>query len=392
MEATVIREDANNILHLVVSDSGTGIPQNERDKIFDRFYRVEGSSEDVTGSGIGLALTRELAEALHGRIYVENRGDVCTGASFILDLPCGREAFEEDEIMQNNSAPVLSEELREKVQVIRNEMAAFTGNKDSELSEETMKPVILVVEDNLEMSGLIRKSFEDKYTVLEAENGKIAYELAKGRQIDLVISDIMMPVMNGTDLCNRLKDNIYTSHIPVILLSARTLVEHQLEGLKSGADDYVAKPFSMRLLKARAENLIESRRKLRALFAADGGEEAVSVNSVSSLDEKFITNAYSILEENFSDPGFCVERFAETMFMSRSLLYKKLKALTGLSPNDFITVFRLKKSLLNLRNGAVSVNEVAYKIGFNDPKYFSRVFKKYYKKTPSDYLCEIKKK
>jgi len=382
--ARVEKENDASMLYIDVSDTGPGIRESDREKIFDRFYRADELVKAAKGSGIGLALTRELVEALHGRISVENRAG--GGASFKVFLPCDGKEFGADEMGKTGPGPVLSDELREKVQVIRDEMSEWNEGTETEETEPVQKPVVLVVEDNRELGRLIRKSLAPYYNVMEAANGKDAYELAKDHQLDLVISDIMMPVMDGIELCNQLKNNIYTSHVPVILLSARALVEHQLEGLKTGADDYISKPFSMKILKARVDNLIETRKKLRALFSNNVPQSNEELEAVSSLDRQFMEKAYQVLEDNYSNADFSVESFAGLMFVSRSLLYKKLKALAGLSPNDFITMFRLKKSLDYLRNGAVSVNEVAYKIGFNDPKYFSRVFKKFYRETPSDYL------
>ncbi|MDN5291911.1 MAG: hypothetical protein PWQ06_2150 [Anaerophaga sp.] len=382
--ARVEKENDVSMLYIDVSDTGPGIRESDREKIFDRFYRADELEKAAKGSGIGLALTQELIEALHGRISVENRSG--GGASFKVFLPCDGNGFAGDETEKAQSGPVLSDELREKVQVIRDEMSEWNEEEETVVEEPEQKPVVLVVEDNRELGGLIRKSLAPYYKVMEATNGKDAYEMAKDHHFDLVISDIMMPVMDGIELCHQLKNNIYTSHVPVILLSARALVEHQLEGLKTGADDYIPKPFSMKILKARADNLIESRKKLRALFSNNVPQSNEELEAVSSLDRQFMEKAYQVLEDNYPNADFSVESFAGLMFVSRSLLYKKLKALAGLSPNDFITMFRLKKSLDYLRNGAVSVNEVAYKIGFNDPKYFSRVFKKFYRETPSEYL------
>jgi YesN/AraC family two-component response regulator len=246
---------------------------------------------------------------------------------------------------------------------------------------------MLVVEDNLELLSFIANSLSSEFHVITAEDGQKAYEYAKKYSPDLIVSDVMMPVMDGMQLCAQLKDNIYTSHIPIILLSAKAMIENFVEGINMGADDYISKPFNIEILKAKIKNLIESRKKLKLLFSTStDNDERITVSSISPLDDQFLTKAYDIIEANFNTPEFSVETFSEAMFVSRSLLYKKLKALVDLSPNDFITVFRLKKSVALLSSGRYSINEVAYQVGFNDPKYFSRVFKKFYKKTPSEYL------
>lgn len=382
--ARVERENDVSILRIRISDSGPGIPTTEFNKIFERFYRGHDSEPIAKGSGIGLALTKELTEALHGQIWVENRSE--GGASFVVKLPCDYQSFFEDEKEEGRPVPVLSDELLEKVRVIRDEMSGKNDYEKVEESLEGNESAILVVEDDRELGALIKDALSSSYRVLEAFNGKEAYEMAKNYSVDLIVSDIMMPVMDGIELCHQIKNNLYTSHIPIILLSARALIEHQLEGLQSGADDYISKPFSMKLLKARVDNLIENRKKLRLLFDKKNPQAQIEASSFSPIDQQFLERAYKIMEENYTKADFKVETFASLMFVSRSLLYKKLKALAGLSPNDFITVFRLKKSLDYLSNGLASVNEVAYKIGFNDPKYFSRVFKKFYHETPSEYI------
>ncbi|MFW5781394.1 MAG: ATP-binding protein, partial [Bacteroidota bacterium] len=379
-------EKQNDIQQLIISisDSGPGIPEKDAEKIFDRFYRVEEGSESYKGSGIGLALAKELAQAMHGNIQLKSAPQ--QGTTFVVSLPCSRNAFSEDELELSTQEVALSDEMKEKVQVIRDELTPGEPVNNEDENIEDNRSVVLVVEDNRELGNLIKQSFENTYDVLEAQNGREAYEIAKKNHVDLVISDIMMPEMDGISLCDRMKKNIYTSHIPVILLSARTLVKHQLEGLKTGADDYIGKPFSMRILREKARNLIESRKKLRVLFSNGANNEEVVTEGISTLDQQFINKAYQILEEHFSNPDFNVEGFADLMFVSRSLLYKKIKALAGLSPNDFITVFRLKKSIGYLTDRNLSIIEVAFKAGFNDPKYFSRVFKKFYHKTPSQFI------
>ncbi|MGQ1891895.1 hybrid sensor histidine kinase/response regulator transcription factor [Thermophagus sp. OGC60D27] len=387
--AQVDEEKTGKVLIINIVDSGPGVEEEKIEKIFDRFYRDSRMLQRAPGSGIGLALTKELTEALHGKIWVEN--GIKRGASFNVKIPCDYNSFSYDQIHEKNSVLFLSDEIRDKVKVIRDELADMNSDKKILEKSDENKLVILVVEDNRELGKVIRDSLKLNYNVVEAINGKEAYDFAKENQVDLIISDIMMPMMDGIELCQQIKNNLYTSHIPVILLSARTLIEHQLEGIKSGADDYVSKPFSMKLLEARVENLIESRKKLRALFENKTPLKNIECDSFSLLDQQFVEKANKVLEENFTNSDFCVESFARMMFVSRSLLYKKLKALAGLSPNDFITVYRLKRSLEYLSNGLPSVNEVAYKVGFNDPKYFSRVFKKFYHETPSEFIKKKKK-
>ncbi|ASB48740.1 hybrid sensor histidine kinase/response regulator transcription factor [Alkalitalea saponilacus] len=380
-EETVMKDDKPfNSLSIEVNDTGKGIGENEIEKIFNRFYRGENDAR-TKGSGIGLSLTKELVEALNGSIMVTKNGK--SGSRFIVTLPIEKEDFPGAEV---NEIPVFDMiDLNNRVQVIYDnisEKEPFNYElSDVDNEEET----ILVVEDNNELALFIANALSSNYRVILAANGKIGYELARKHSPDLVISDVMMPEMDGIEMCRQIKNNLYTSHIPVIMLSAKALLEDQLQGIQTGADDYVSKPFNLDILKAKVSNVIESRRRLRSKFA-NSNEINIDKKETETLDDKFLARAYEVMEEAYSNPEFSVEMFADQMFVSRSLLYKKLKALVDFSPNDFITVFRLKKSLPMLLSKELSINEVAYSIGFNDPKYFSRVFKKFYKKSPSEYV------
>jgi ligand-binding sensor domain-containing protein/signal transduction histidine kinase/AraC-like DNA-binding protein len=372
-------EQAKPSLSIEVGDTGLGIHEEQMDKIFNRFYRT-ATGGTTKGSGIGLSLTRELVEAMNGTVVVAKNGQ--KGSRFIVTLPYRKEDFEGAEI---NELPVYDvHEMTNKIQVVLDNMKdeePFMDGIHKEYSEEAK---VLIVEDNKELALFIANSLSGQYHVMIAENGKTGYEMARKNAPDLILSDVMMPEMNGIDMCRHIKSNLYTSHIPVILLSAKALLEDQLEGFQIGADDYISKPFNLDILKAKVFNAIEARRKIRTLFASESELPKTHSNG-ESLDDKFLAKAYDVLEKSHSNPEFSVELFSDSMFVSRSLLYKKLKALADLSPNDFITIYRLKKSLPLLSSKELSVNEVAYTVGFNDPKYFSRVFKKFYQKKPSEY-------
>ena len=376
----VKRKDAEiPMIRLEVSDSGVGIDENQVDKIFNRFYRSPNGT-NAKGSGVGLSLTRELVESMHGSIDFMRREEI--GACFELFLPYKKEDFIGAEI---NELPAFdNSELTAKVQLMMGDISDNEPFLHNSSNEESHEPLVLVVEDNRELALFIANSLSGKYRVQLAANGKEGYEMAKKLSPDVIISDVMMPVMDGVEMCRQIKSNLYTSHIPVIMLSAKALLEDQLQGVEVGAADYISKPFNLELLRAKLCNLIESRRKLREMFSSE--TEIVAPQNADSIDEKFLAKAYEILETSYSNPEFSVELFADLMFVSRSLLYKKLKALIDLSPNDFITIYRLKKSLPLLSSKGMSINEVAYSVGFNDPKYFSRVFKKFYKKTPTEYF------
>jgi YesN/AraC family two-component response regulator len=230
----------------------------------------------------------------------------------------------------------------------------------------------------------ISASLRDYNRVIETENGRDAYEMAKLYNPELIVSDIMMPEMDGLELCGKLKNNLHTSHIIVVLLTARTAVENWIEGLETGADDYIAKPFDLNLLKVRLRQLIDTRRKLRKHFGKELTPDVSAVTG-SQTDEQFIKKALEVVEQYYSDPEFGVEAFVEKMCVSHSLLHKKLSAITDQSAVEFINTFRLKKAAGLLHVPEMNVSEIAYETGFNDPKYFSRIFKKYFGMTPSEY-------
>ncbi len=367
-------------LCIEVIDSGIGISDKQVERIFERFYQA-GNGHGTRGFGIGLSLTRELVEALHGTIMLSKNEN--KGSHFIVTLPRNKEDLSGSEIIET---PVFdNDELNVRVQALADNLLEIDYSWDGNKEEDKSKNKILVVEDNKELALFIANSLSDDYLVLVAENGKHGYETAKKEMPDIIISDVMMPEMDGIEMCRQIKNNLYTSHIPVIMLSAKALLDDQLYGIETGADDYISKPFNLDILYAKVKNMIEMRRKLRIMYA--GSDELRPGHGKSeTLDEKFLTRAYDILESSFANPEFNVEMFSKQMFVSRSLLYKKLKVLVDFSPNDFITIYRLKKSLPLLSSADMSINEVAYSVGFNDPKYFSRVFKKFYKKSPSEYF------
>lgn len=372
-------------LEIKVTDTGVGISEEHIAHVFKRFYQVNTSeSLKVRGSGIGLSLSRELVKVHHGTISVESKPN--QGSVFTVQLPVLKKCFTPDEILEepvemkatiNDQVLKLTEELLAKVpEPIRKTYSApVDGYK---------KPLILVAEDNYDLRCHISASLNDEYRVMEAENGKVAYELAKDYNPELILSDIMMPVMDGLELCSRLKNNLHTSHIIVVLLTARTSVENWIEGLETGADDYIPKPFDLNILRVRIRQLIEARRRLKKHFGKElaPGEAEVSI---SPADTQFMNKVLEVVEQNFSNPDFGVEELVSKMFLSHSLVHKKLSAIADQSAGDFITSFRLKKAAQLLQRPDMNVSEIAYEIGFNDPKYFSRQFKKYFGTTPSEY-------
>ncbi|MCB0570246.1 MAG: response regulator [Phaeodactylibacter sp.] len=370
-------------LEIEVRDSGIGIEAEHLLYIFDHFYQAPSTENSrMDGSGIGLALTRELAELMHGNISASSQPG--KGSVFTVRLPYSRNAFSEDEIA-SEAAPGPSN-LVTRVASVTEDILSYQPPEKYVIPNrsEKDKPLVLIVEDNYDLRAFLAQSLENRYRILEAENGKDGYEYAKKYTPDLIVSDIMMPYIDGLELCSRLKNNIQTSHIPIILLTAKAMVENWVDGLESGADDYVPKPFNLRILIARINNLIRSRQQLKLLFGKGPAPLPEEV-ACSSLDEKFLKEAYHILETHYTDQEFSHGQFANKMCMSRSLLYKKIKSLTDMSVTDFINFFKLKKAAQLLRQKEVNISEVAYNTGFSDPKYFSRVFRKFYGMSPSEY-------
>lgn len=366
-----------------VIDNGSGISEEHLPYIFERFYQagsVKGAGSG--GSGIGLALTLELVQALHGRIEVESKKG--EGSCFRIFLPYTREAFGEKEIDQA-LLPVevnLEGRLDELVQSL--DFAGTDDEPEETAGKQKSRPLILIVEDNFDLRSFLVKTLKTDYRVLGAENGKEGFTMAKKYSPDLILSDVMMPVMDGIELCSRLKKEIQTSHIPVILLTAKSTVEDWIEGLETGADDYIPKPFNLDVLQARMANLIENRRKLKKMFSTSA-ELTVADLTTNPADEEFLGKAYRILEKNYMHDDFSANQFAAEMFVSRSLLYKKVKAMTDLNITDFVNTYKLRKAVELMQQTKQPISDIAFLTGFNDPKYFSRIFRKFYGMSPSEF-------
>lgn len=385
---SVPKETDGAYLIINVADTGIGIPRERQSYIFKRFYQVEGSEKNkLVGSGIGLSLTKELVKAHHGQISVESEPG--KGSVFTVQLPCTKNQYTEKERVDepSRSRSSLSGQLLNLAEVLSAEQPHINGSgSDKEMNgTKNEKPTILVAEDNYDLRTFISVYLSKNYRIIETENGREAYEKVLLHNPQLIISDIMMPEMDGLELCSRIKKNLLTSHIPVILLTARSTVENWVEGLETGADDYMPKPFNVAILEARIKNIIERQDNLKKLFRRDNKIEVAELTS-TSVDEQFLTKAIKVVEEHYPDPEFGVENFVEKMAVSRSLLHKKLTALTDQSASNFITTIRLKKSIQLLKAKSGNISEVAYEVGFSDPKYFSRTFKKFFGVSPREFV------
>ncbi len=359
---------------IIVKDSGKGMTAAEMEKIFDRFYQVaKAEAGKFAGTGIGLAFTKDLVLLHNGEITVESEPQ--KGSTFRIVIPIYSES-------SANLAPLKEEVFIEEFEEVE------AGQDNLQLSE---KPIVLIVEDNLEVNDYLVSLFKDGYTVHTTFNGKQGLAQALESIPDVVISDVMMPEMNGYDLCHALKSSLQTSHIPVIILTAQSDSAAQIKGVNEGADVYLAKPFNPQVLLSHVRNVLESRKKLKELFT-----QRVSLGpnevEITAFEGEFIKKVIANIEENITNSDFQTDALAEEMNMSRSTFYRKLKAITDMSGSEFIRFIKIQRSAQLLRSGEFTVKQIAYEVGFNDAKHFRKCFIKQYGMTPSDYIKTEKSK
>jgi CheY-like chemotaxis protein/two-component sensor histidine kinase len=364
-----------------ISDNGIGIPKENLDKVFDRFYQVDGShTREQEGTGIGLALTKELVELHKGKIEVES--ETGKGTTFIVKIPMGKDHLTSEEIVEDKmKKEVLIPE--DKAELI-SEGFIKKGKTDINVLLETDKPLLLVVEDNSDVRKYIISHLEDIYRIQEAVDGDDGLKQAFNHIPDLIISDLMMPKMDGFEMCNQLKTDERTSHIPIIMLTAKATSQDKISGYETGADDYIMKPFDAMELKVRVKNLIDQRIRLHEHFKKEGLfnlEEA----KVASIDKKFLNKAGEIINAHISDTGFSVDRLADEIGMSRSQLHRKLVNLIGESPGDLIRRIRLIKAAKLIEQKFGNVSEIALEVGFSNPANFAQSFRKQFGLSPMDY-------
>lgn len=373
----------NDRVAVSVADSGRGIRQEALNRIFDRFYRVEEETDNdkYSGTGIGLALVKGLVQLHRGTVEVQSAGPG-EGSTFTIYLAQGKEHFDEDEIIQDFKD---SEDIHLYLEESEKPLAVF-GDMNLELTTNNKKKV-LVVEDNDELRSFIVTLF-DEYKLLEARNGKEAFSIATKEVPDLILSDVMMPEMDGIALCQAVKDDIRLSHIPVILLTARTSLIFKYEGLESGADDYINKPFNVRELKIKIRNLLRVVDNLRDKFKEESGISPSEV-TLSSMDEKLMERAIKIVDDNISNEFFDVMMFCNELGVSRTMLFTKIKAWTNLTPSDFILNMRMKRAADLLEQSKANVSQVCFAVGYKNPKYFSKSFQKFHGLTPTKYAAKF---
>ena len=336
-----------------VSDTGCGISEKDVETIFNRFYRSDPTS-GIEGSGIGLHMVKEYVKLHEGEVEVHSK--LGEGTSFVIHIPADLGGEEDVSDSVSSEVPV----------------------------EKTGRKSLLVVEDNAEFRHFLAEQLRTYYDVLEAGNGAEGERMAVEKSPDLIVSDMMMPVMDGLEMCSHIKNNIQTSHIPVILLTARISDEARIEGYKAGADSYISKPFNFEILLTRIRTLLEQQEKRREMFHKEIEISPASI-TITSLDEEFVRKAVKLVEDHLDDPQFSVSYLCESLCMSRSQLYRKFESITGQTPNDFIRSVRLKHAAQLLKTGNSSISEISDRVGFNSIKYFNKYFKEEFGVTPTQY-------
>lgn len=387
-EIFVSLKDEGANLRLDVRDTGKGISQDEADKIFERFFQAKGAA---SGTGIGLALVKSFVELHHGEARVESEPG--KGSDFIVVIP--REQEGDSQVIHNdvdivdNSANASASEgknvVDESVLQYIDDGDRSRGKVQQLVSENTNRPTVLVIDDNTDIRQYERTLLQDEYIVLEAADGKEGLSVVMKEVPDLVICDVMMPVMDGLEFTEQLKTNTATSHIPVIMLTAKNLEEHRAEGYEHGADSYITKPFHSKVLLARIENLLRQRQLLKNLYqGTKEAEKEISEAHLEDRDKQFLKQLQAIIQKNLSYSEFGVEDMGQQIGLSRVQLYRKVKAMTGSSVVDLLRKARLAKARRLLETRSMSVSEVAYEVGFSAPSYFTKCFKEEYGMLPGD--------
>jgi len=375
----VLKDDINLIVE--VKDSGIGIPEEHLDKIFDRFFEVSKNNqieEFKKGTGIGLSIASNIVKLHQGEIFAKNLQT--QGSVFTVKLKLGKEHLSESDIIGNFK---ISDDVSQYAAQINVKDIELPSNPE-DLLRENRKYTILVAEDNAVLRSFIKEILKPNYNIIQAENGKEALEKALKHLPDLIISDVIMPKMVGTELCSKIKTTLATSHIPVILLTSRSSLVYKFEGLESGADDYISKPFNLKEFNLRIHNILESKQRLKDKFTSGNDFTSIDV-SLTSLDEQLLKKAFKVVKDNLSNQDFNVTQFSEDLGVSRSMLFNKIRAWTNSTPNEFIQEIRLNHAAKLLELNKLNISEVSYQVGFKRSKYFSQCFQKKYGVTPSEY-------
>lgn len=366
--SSVVKEDGKQYARLVISDTGTGISAQHVRHIFDRFYQIDVNH---AGSGIGLALVKAFVELHGGTIAVDSMEG--KGTVFIVDLPMFL-------VEENTVAEAKVQEVRITSEIVVEELS---DSESEDMAPDENKECVLIIDDNADVRDYVKYLLKDEYAVIEASDGRSGLKKAMKYVPNAIICDVMMPVMDGLECCNKLKSELQTSHIPVMLLTACSLDEQRIRGFECGADSYISKPFNSKLLLARLRNLIDNHKRLKQFF---GDKMTLSKESVSEVDKGFADRFRLLIEENLTDSELSVEDLGSKMGLSRVQLYRKIKALTNYSPNELLRIARLKKAASLLASSEKTISEITYEVGFSSPSYFTKCYKEYFGESPTEFL------
>ena len=366
--------DRNDVpsFRLKVSDTGVGMPAEHVQHIFDSFYQIDVHH---AGSGIGLALVKAFVEMHHGNIRVETTPG--QGTSFTIEIP----AYQQGELDTNYTRNSVLTNLKEGAILAADQEEVPASHQESSENKET----ILVIDDNQDIRNYVRSVLQDEYKIVEATNGQEGIQQAMKYVPDVIICDVMMPIMDGMECCRHLKSEIQTSHIPVIMLTAYAADEQKIKGYECGADSYLSKPFNARLLTVRLRNLIENRHRLQSFFT-DGSNATLQKAPVADIDKGFLEKLYALIDAHLSDPDLSVEELGEQIGLSRVQLYRKTKALCGYAPNELLRIARLKRAASLLAGTEKTIAEITYEVGFSSPSYFTKCYKEYFGENPTEFL------
>ena len=363
-------------VELIISDTGPGLRPEETERIFERFYQVENLNKTYYGgTGIGLEVVQSFVELHKGKIEVKS--EVGSGTSFRIILPKGPKHFAENEIFTDVKEP---DSQKERVNLVKSHIEAIS---DTSPEEATTSYTLLIVEDNGELRSYLKNELKNQYRILLAKNGKEGLELAKSALPDIIITDVIMPEMDGFEFCKRIKGDMRTSHIPLLMLTAKARIDDRMEGIETGADAYMVKPFDLRLLRLRLSQLITSRQLIFNKYFSVISDVPVNKNT-TSLDKDFIEKVLNYINNNIDDPDLSVEVLASKLNLSRSQFYRKIKALTNQTANEFLRNIRIERAKQIIENGNTNISEVCYKVGFSTPSYFTKCFKEHFGILPTE--------
>ena len=384
----VILSVENNIekeqLIIEVKDFGIGLSNDNKTHIFEQFYQVKTDHQYTEpGSGIGLYLVKSLVELHHGSIRVESEEN--KGSRFIVVLPYNTNSQVSETTESQNLVNDSERNWDAEIEIINDGSTIVENLELSHVAPSKTNYTLLIVEDDSDVRNYLVNEFKNEFHIIEAENGLVALEISKEKQLDIVLSDIMMPKMNGIEFCNAFKKDLATSHIPLILLTAKSSIENKIEGIEFGADDYIVKPFNVKYLRTKMYSLIRKREEMRKAFG-----KSFSINmpvvETQSIDDILITKAIEFIKKNITNTDLNGEMLADKLNISRVHLYRKLKALVDCSSSEFIRRVRLKHAITLLDANNLNISEVAYDCGFSSPAYFSTCFSNFYGMSPKEYI------